>query len=287
MIPNSENLPPVLTKTELLKLGWTAILIEQVLGKPDKVQACRRGYIRWDKHLYGRDRVLSAMRDERFLAHAAKRTARLDQLRQKREAIAKSYANWQDALPEACAGMFSLNRYAKHRNCGALHRTEIYRLENDLIKLLHSHGYVKRSWIHQQVLEAQLCHGCGGAGDEDCDRCGGTGIWRHGRTFEFWCFEFEVVGTRYCWHQPRHLVTEFQPLETVPPQDWQGLGSQEKPVKLPRYKFAAAKRLIAWVIDQASAMGNGSQQPQIEKEKEEAAGSGMLPFEFCSGGVAA
>src|SRR6185437_15081221 len=121
--------PLLLNKSELLKLGFTPALIASLLGnKPDKVEHCKRGSYRWVKHLYTRDRVVAAMKDPAFLAHLEKRKARAAAASQRISDIPRKYKSWKDALPEACAGMFSLNRYAKYERCSPLSRQEIYHL---------------------------------------------------------------------------------------------------------------------------------------------------------------
>jgi len=254
-----DALPPLANKTTLLKqCGWTPGLITLLLGKPDLEKRKAKGSYRWVEHLYSRDRVVEAMRDPRFIARAEARQQRAELQAQRKAQIPHQYhGNWTDALPDACAGMFSLNRYAKHRKCSELHKVEIYRLKNALIEALYRHGYCSASWIHRLV---QMCHGCGGAGDLDCGRCGGRGVWR----FEFWCFQFEVAGKRFCWHQPLDLV-KFSPLASVPPQEWKEFEVKEKPVPLRKDQFARAKELLDWVIREAGGSGENSVKQEVSQ----------------------
>lgn len=242
--------PPALNKRALLKLGWTAALIEAILGKPDKVEHHKHGLKHWVEHIYTRDRVDAGMRDPKFLDHAAKRKKRAEKVAQTRADFPAKYADWREALPEACEGLFSLNRYAKYERCSPLHKHEIYRLKNELIEVLWRNGYSSAAWIHRVEQPEQRCHEC--AGDSFCDHCDGSGIYRQARTLEFWCFKFLIQGKPYCWHQPRDTVA-FSPSESVPPQDWQGFSTTEKPIKLAPRKFSAAKDLLRWVIDRAQS----------------------------------
>jgi hypothetical protein len=237
---------PMLNKRALLKLGYSPALITAILGKPDEVKSHAKGLKRWVEHLYAQPRAEAGTHDPRFTAVLEKRRRREQLATARPQEIARRYQDWTVALPEVCAGMFSLNRYAKHRMCSALHRVEIYQLKNELVALLWKHGYCTLSWIH--VIPALECRDCAGSGEE-CDRCGGSGTYRG--PIKLWCFRFLVNGKSYCWHQPANLV-EFAPVESVPPQEWQGLGGEEKPVCLPKRKFAATKDLIRFVIDRAA-----------------------------------
>lgn len=274
----TESLPPLLNQTALLKeLGFTPVLIESLLHKPDKVSAKKKGRYSWIEHIYTRDRVVEAMRDERFVAHIAKREERKAAIARRQAELPKRYATWKDALPEACAGMFSLNRYAKHRSCSSLHRVEIYRLKNELVELLYREGYSTASFIHRLFLEKQLCRECGGAGDLDCWKCGGSGEWKPAKTIEFWCFEFLIAGKVYSWHQPIALV-KFAPMESVPPQDMEHSAVKEKPILIRRQQFAEMKSLLRWVL-QAAAQSPGS----IGSGNKEVSQGAGLPFDLGSG----
>lgn len=243
----SPAVEPLLNKSALKKLGWTPALIEAVLGRPDREQSkrVRAGYT-IKEHIYTRDHVIEGMRDQRFIAAAEKRKRLAETILEKRAEIPKRYATWREALPGACAGMFSLNRYAKYDRCSELSRHEIYRLKNDLVELLYGSGYCQLAWIHRLQLAQQNCHYC--AGEGTCGHCDGSGIWRQAKTVEFWCFRFQIGERFYTWHQPRESV-RFTPAEAVPPQDWDGIAG-EKPLPMPPRRFADAKRLISWVIEQ-------------------------------------
>jgi hypothetical protein len=162
------------------------------------------------------------------------------------------FRGWQGALPEACAALFSLNRFCKHAECSWQSREEIYDLKNRLVKLLYKDGYCTAAWEHRLVLPAKICRDCGGSGDGGCcDRCDGTGEYLPAKTVRFICFRFEV-GVRYTWHQPVELV-RFPVTMTDAPADWQP-GEREKPVPMPRRQFAAAKDLIRWVLEQSGKL---------------------------------
>lgn len=268
------DLPPTLNKSALLKLGWTSSLIAVVIGKPDKIDLHKHGLRSWVEHLYARDRVIAAAKDPRFLALQQRRKLKAEGVVQRRAELPKKFSTWRDALPEACAGMFSLNRYAKHRSCSELHKLEIYRLKNELIELLYRSGYCTLSWIHRLRFEIQYCRRCGGAGDYDCIPCGGSGIFREARTVEFWCFRFAVEGRAYCWHQPIELV-KFAPAESVPAQEWREFSDKEKPVPLRREQFALVKELLDWLLRAAA-------EPQLQVVKGGRAEGSFLPFDESS-----
>lgn len=245
------DLAPLLNKSALLKLGWTPALIQAILGNPALVKHRSRGAYKWVEHLYARDKVLEGMKHHRFLELQEARKSRASAAVQKKAAVTEKYSSWQEALPEACAGMLSLNRYAKHRRCSALQRVEIYQLKGQLIELLYKRGYSTACFIHQLHQETQFCRVCGGAGDWDCSGCDGDGVRLPARTQEFWCFEFQVAGTKYCWHQPRALL-QFSPVETVPPVEWErSAADKEKALLVRQDKFSATKQLLGWLIDQA------------------------------------
>jgi hypothetical protein len=156
----------------------------------------------------------------------------------------RRYTSWSDAMPDACAALFSLNRFAKHGACSMRQREIIYQLKNEMVELLYSFAvYRKACWLHLVKCE---CWGCGGNG---CGRCDGTGV-HH--TLEFVAFRFEVGGKAYCWHQPRYLVdtVRMKVAYTEEPKYWDGVVG-EKPVGLRRGRFAAAKELVAWVLREA------------------------------------
>ena len=246
----------MLNKRALLKLGWTPSLIESVLGAPDRVEVHRRGLRQWTEHLYARDRVDQGAQSDLFRGAQSRRRERIARAAERRDAIPEQYRDWRHALPDAARYLFSLNRYAKHSRCSELHKSEIYRLKNELIAAMYRHGYCTAAWVHVFRQDAQICRECAGDG-EYCDHCGGSGQWRPARTLQFWCFQFCIDRVVYCWHQPANSI-DFRPVETVPPQDWTGGFPVEKPVLLAPGKFALAKDLLRWVIDRASDEPSGA-----------------------------
>jgi hypothetical protein len=238
-----------LNKRALLKAGWTPALIAGILGPPDQVVEHKHGYKKWTEHLYGAEKVEAGAGDARFLEAAARRRRRTAAAEHRCAAIPEQYrGDWRAALGDAAAGMFQLNRYAKHRRCSEVRRVEIYLLKNEFIRMLYARGYCSLAWIHRLELPEQTCRECGGDGVE-CDHCGGAGVWREARTVEFWCFRFAIGGRAYCWHQPRNLV-EFTPVAGLPPQEWEWR-AEEKPVVLPERRIAYVKELVGWVIGAA------------------------------------
>jgi hypothetical protein len=84
----------------------------------------------------------------------------------------RGYSGWRAAVPEASAGLFSLNRFCKHDACSWQYREEIYELKNRFVQLLYQAGYCTAAWEHRMVLAAKVCRACGGTGDDGlCDRC--------------------------------------------------------------------------------------------------------------------
>lgn len=241
---------PLVNKSEMRRLGWQPALIAELLGSPDKIESHKRGFKRWVEHLYLRDRIEAGMRTPQFQALEQKRRQRRKNSQQRMEALPARYHSWEKALPDAAAGLFTLNRYAKYKQCSERNKHEIYELKNEFLRLLYAHGFCTAAWLHRLTLAARQCRECGGSG-EGCGACGGSGIFREGRILSFWCFRFEIDGKFYCWHQPLDLVA-FAPVETVPPRDWEGLPPSEKPLHLAPRKFVQIKELLRWVISRGA-----------------------------------
>jgi hypothetical protein len=243
---------------------WTPHMRKKYLGEPDIIDY--RQY--HTKHFYLRSRVEAALPvlDEYLAERKAKRTAAAEELIARRaRARAKMhmefrrlYPAWPDALPDACAYLFDLNRYAKHESCSSFERDAIYELKNDLIRVLYMAGYSTECYLHTSELPEQECFGCAGTGtwtgwrtgDSDvCRKCNGTGVYRPSKTLQFVCFRFVVGDTPYCWHQPGSLV-HFSFAVTSGEKHFD-LAAEEKPVALASKKFAEAKAFIGWVMDRA------------------------------------
>jgi hypothetical protein len=83
---------------------------------------------------------------------------------------------------------------------------------------------------------------------ETCRKCSGTGWYRLPWQEVFIVFCFAINGETYSWHQPEDLVTWKYEL-TADSEPWQP-EPQEKPVALRPGKFADAKALVRYVIEQ-------------------------------------
>lgn len=166
-------------------------------------------------------------------------------------------ADWRLAVPEACRGLFNLNRFAKHSTCGWQQQADIYNLKDGFLKLLCGNGYCEAAWKHRLELPAKACRDCGGGGDGGCcDRCDGTGEYLPAKTVWFAALRFTVVvegesSDTYIWHQPLEQV-KFEVRFTETPADWKP-GEREKPVYMNLRERAAAKDLLRWVLGRAEA----------------------------------
>lgn len=100
----------------------------------------------------------------------------------------------------AAEWMYRLNVFA--RSVGRVPVSEqIYDIKNVLIKYLYQNGYATEVKMHKQEFECwgSYMYGCG----KDCEKCGGTGVYR---TVKLYSFRFLVKGVHYSWHQPFSLV---------------------------------------------------------------------------------
>jgi len=168
--------------------------------------------------------------------------------------FSRKYHDWRNAIPDACDAMFNLNRYAKYSRCTNEHREEIYKLKNRFIKLLYELGYCKTVILHSEEIPPKVCWRCDGEGIDlkgfgECPRCYGSGWYvEPGLTRDYLCFYFEVNGQNYSWHQPYEHVdfpVQFADAKTI------DTGFVEtKPIHLRPKKFAEAKDLIRWVLQE-------------------------------------
>jgi hypothetical protein len=203
----------------------------------------------------------------------------------RRERLARRYPDPHQAIPAAAEALFSLNRYTKRSRCNREHRDEIYALKSDLVRLLYARGYASDVHEHHRDRPGRLCRrGCrpmtaeqlaafdamprvqvdhdhdtsrlhshhnddeGEWFDDVCRRCEGTGWYRRPGTDVFVVFHFQVEGQFYCWHQPVEWVD--WPYEvTAEAQPWSNV-QEEKPIVIPARKFANAKALIRFVVDE-------------------------------------
>jgi hypothetical protein len=229
---------------QLLKLGWSRTLISKLLGGPDEKRFRRAGCC-CQRYLYLRGRVEHAMKTPEFAACVERREKR-------RTAPARRfvvwYKTWREALPAACAGLFSLNRFAKHESCGQEERDEIYRLKDRLVEVLYGAGLCAACWVHLVEQPAKVCWNCDGDG---CSRCDYSGEWLPKRTLRFYCFRFVVGEKTYVWHQPDRLV-RFRVETTEPDAEWNGVVT-EKPVGMTRAELGRAKDLVRWVVESAGS----------------------------------
>ena len=169
--------------------------------------------------------------------------------------ITKRFASWRDALPRACQAMFNLNRYAKHNTCRCKH--EIYALKNGLIDLLYRNGFCTECKIHTDWLPEKVCFACDGAGwrygwesdEQECERCGGTGIYLPAKELRFIAFRFLVDGQHFAWHQPDYLVT-FPFLETGPTES--GGLADEKPIEMSTEDMRKGRVIVRYVLAEAN-----------------------------------
>lgn len=97
--------------------------------------------------------------------------------------------------------MFHLNRIAQNGHS----KHFIYDLKSRFVQWLYEAGYCESVSLQKQTM---TCWGCGGSGeaffgDEDCHKCGGTGIYRQHLLYRF---VFNIDGRTYVWHQPRSSV---------------------------------------------------------------------------------
>jgi hypothetical protein len=246
----------------------------QCLLKPNRIEEYRANG--WDitRHYYSRQRVLAKERTKAFQAAKARsqkaRQSRTPEAAERRHAerMARYERKYRSAdatlldaaMRDACEAMFNLNRYAKHRSCTADNRDEIYALKHQLVKVL----YLLRFGIGciEHRVPGKQCYRCDGTGygedgydsnNEDeyddnygggCRRCGGSG-WYH-RPTVLMLFRFEIDGKKYAWHMPEGKV-DFRYETTCEPADWQN-EAEEKPLNLAPSRFAEAKALVRWVI---------------------------------------
>ena len=121
--------------------------------------------------------------------------------------LAKSHARQQiksGGVTVVTEAMFDLNRHARNARRSGNTRA-IYCLKTQLIQLLYESGLC-RSVEH--LRQDTMCWACMGDGvifgEEDCERCAGSGIYA---THFLYKFTFDVDGSSYVWHQPAPFVT--------------------------------------------------------------------------------
>ncbi len=257
-------------------------MVRDLLGEPDSQETFRTQYgccvTRYNYSLLRVKRAEKRLAFTRALALAQTRalaqtpSAQAQRDEERRAKFARRYSNPSDALPAACAGLLSLNRYAKHATCSRNNREEIYRLKTGLLHRLIDEGLLVTASLHRSA--DQLCDRCGGSGtyytetytrltyrghydhpyveeyDATCRRCQGSRR-RKGRTY--YVLRFAVAGQTYCWHTPQDEFGRVVPLTDATPATYDG--AEEKPLEMSRSRFAEVKALLRWVIGQKLVEG--------------------------------
>jgi len=173
----------------------------------------------------------------------------------------RKYGTTAAALADAAEGLFALNRYAKHATCSMKHKSEIYALKKRFIRWAVENGYLQSWGRHEivqpeKVLECYCVSRCSGNG---CHRCDFTGVHRRlpERTLEFVVLRFAFGGKAYSWHQPEESVL-FAYAGRAPQlddaSDW--TPERDKPVDMPRSRFALVKALLRWVLADAEEVSS-------------------------------
>lgn len=164
------------------------------------------------------------------------------------------YDEPQDAISDAAQGLFSLNRYCKHKSCSLKNREEIYELKGRFIKVLYEKGYCY--CVKLQIIPGwkETCRRCDGEGeifdldvgfDTVCDVCGGSGK-RIIDDRKIYLFSFQVGQQRYSWHTPENKLS-FAPVIN----DTEIIGkyvSETKQIDMAKSKMKEYKELIRWVL---------------------------------------
>jgi len=249
-----KNMKTLTTKEVLARNeGWTEHFIRKFLPVHHSKRYCyrRRRGIRYHYAVADIERCLPLLKQD--LERKARLAARPKgtSAEEKRQAtFAKKFSTWREALPEGCALLFDLNRYAKHHSCTRGHKDEIYALKTDLIKLLYQGGYSVECYLHTTKGLPRICFGCDGLGyrynGHECQRCEGTGTYAEARTLEFVVFQFLVGDQHYFWHSPRSHVTF--PYRVTREESTNELTAEEKPITLKPAEFAGGKSLLRWIV---------------------------------------
>ncbi len=107
------------------------------------------------------------------------------------------------SLSQAAEWMYRLNVFARSIGRHPI-ADEIYGLKNRLVKYLYQHGYATEAVLHVKAFDCWgVWDGMEYVCDDECPKCGGTGIYR---TEKLYAFRFDVDGQRYAWHQPDRLI---------------------------------------------------------------------------------
>ena len=244
----------------IIERGWTRTMIDSLLGQPDEEWA--NPYYRSAPpcRMFLQARVEAAEATTEFAARIEKVNARRSG-KDYTPTFVRKYGTTAAALAEAAEGLFALNRYAKHATCSMKHKSEIYALKNRFIRWAVENGYLQSWGRHEivqpeKVLECYCVSRCSGNG---CHRCDFTGVHRRlpERTLEFVVLRFAFGGKAYSWHQPEESVL-FAYAGRAPQlddaSDW--TPERDKPVDMPRSRFALVKALLRWVLADAEEVSS-------------------------------
>jgi hypothetical protein len=195
-------------------------------------------------------RHLEAIRSANVVEEARARRGTPHKPRDYVSTFVRKYESRKSAIPDAAEALFSLNRHAKRVRCRKAHREEIYELKSAFIERLCAQGFLSAAGEHSVEQPARTCWTCEGDG---CERCDDTGNFLPARTLVYAVLQFVIAGRTYIWHQPSDLVSWSIPnVEKLPHGDWAPLNDEEKPVAMHPNKFARAKALIRWVVEEAN-----------------------------------
>jgi hypothetical protein len=206
--------------------------------------------------LYARPKILALQTHPAVVSARARKGARAP--KDYTGLFVKRFGAPRNALPAACEAMFNLNRYTRHDTCSHANRTEILDLKTKLVEFLYKEErFTDRVEKLTRRLPEKTCFGCDGTGGdwsgEDCDRCGGSGVFAKARNVASYVFRFTVEGQSYTWMQPDRVMT-FQPrVEETKADDGGGPRELETSLTIPRAKLAEAKALVRYALVAAGA----------------------------------
>lgn len=231
--------------------GWTKKAVQLFLGEPEQLKPNPYYKSAASIKLWSATTLRSAESSPEFEAHKVKLAKRKKGVDYN---FGKKYSNANEAIPKACEYLFNLNRYTKHSSCSEANKTEIYSLKNQFLEFLYKNDYCKEAYLHELKLPQKECFRCDGTGqrydyatnDYYCYNCDGTGIFLRAKTLRFIVFNFQVEGVKYCWHQPKTMISYPVEIGTTPT----ALNKTEiKPLEMSKANFAKGKALIRWALE--------------------------------------